>query len=200
MRGRFVVFEGIEASGKSTQAARLAERRGALLTHEPGGTEVGSTIRGLLLRPDGPALDVRTEALLMAADRAQHVAQVVRPALEGGRDVVSDRHVGSSLAYQGVGRGLGLEPVASLSLFAVDGIAPDLVILVDVPVDVSRDRLGGDVDRFEQEDHEFHARVRAGYLELAALEPEVWVVVDGEGDVDAVTARVDQVVADRLGW
>ena len=130
--GRFVVFEGGEGSGKSTQARLLAERWGALLTFEPGATELGARLRKILLDPATTDLDPRAEALLMAADRAHHVATTIRPALLRGRDVVCDRYVGSSLAYQGYARGLGVEEVAELSAFATEGLVPDLVVLLEV--------------------------------------------------------------------
>ena len=129
--GRFVVFEGGEASGKSTQARLLAERWGADLTFEPGDTEVGARLRAILLDPANEDLDPRAEALLMAADRAHHVATRIRPALLRGRDVVCDRYVGSSIAYQGHGRGLPVDEIAALSAFAVDGLVPDLVVLLE---------------------------------------------------------------------
>jgi dTMP kinase len=187
-RGRLIALEGGEAVGKSTQAARLAERLDAVLTREPGGTELGEEIRDLLLDPSR-LLDARTEALLMAAARAQHVAEVIEPALASGRDVVTDRFVGSSLAYQGFGRGLPLEEVATLSSFATGGVQADLVVLLDVPDVEAAARRDAEPDRLEAEGDEFHRRVLDGFLRLAAEDPR-WVVVDGSGDVDAVAARV----------
>jgi dTMP kinase len=187
-RGRLIALEGGEAVGKSTQAARLAERLDAVLTREPGGTELGEEIRGLLLDPSR-LLDARTEALLMAAARAQHVAEVIEPALASGRDVVTDRFVGSSLAYQGFGRGLPLEEVATLSSFATGGVQADLVVLLDVPDVEAAARRDAEPDRLEAEGDEFHRRVLDGFARLAAEDPR-WVVVDGSGDVDAVAARV----------
>jgi dTMP kinase len=128
--GRFIAFEGGEGTGKSTQARRLAERLGARLTREPGGTPAGDRIRALLLDPSTGELDARAEALLLAADRAQHVATVIRPALDAGEDVVTDRYEGSSLAYQGHGRGLPLEEVLRISGWATGGLRPDLVVLL----------------------------------------------------------------------
>lgn len=195
-----MVFEGGEGSGKSTQASRLAERRGALLTRQPGGTAIGSQVRELLLSSDTTGLSGRAEALLMAADRAQHVEEMIRPTLLSGRDVVCDRYLASSLAYQGAGRELGVEPVRSLSAFAVDGVMPDVVFLLDVPVDVSRARIGADRDRLEREPDTFHERVRQAFLSLAAAEPEVWVVIDGTRSVDEISAQIDAAVSDRFGW
>lgn len=188
---RFIAFEGGEGSGKSTQARLLAEVLGAVLTHEPGGTALGRRIRSLVLDPDGGhAVDRRAEALLMAADRAQHVAEVIRPALDAGRDVVSDRFSGSTLAYQGYGRGLELDDLAWLSRWASGGLEPDLVVLLDVPPEVAAGRLAGDPDRMESAGQAFHDRVAAGYRVLAADHPGRWVVVDGTGTVDEVAARV----------
>lgn len=199
-RGAFVVFEGGEGSGKSTQASRLAERRSAVLTRQPGGTEIGSQIRQLLLSGDTAGLSLRAEALLMAADRAQHVDQLINPALNEGQDVICDRYLGSSLAYQGAGRELGVEQVRDLSTFAVDGVMPDLVLLLDVPVAVSRERIGADRDRLERLPDDFHQRVRDAYLALAAAEPEVWVVIDGTASVVEISSQIDAVVAERFGW
>ncbi len=198
MRGRFIAFEGGEASGKSTQAAHLAETLGALLTREPGGTNLGRQIRELVLDPTvGEPVDVRAEALLLAADRAQHVATVIRPALESGRDVVTDRYSGSSLAYQGYGRGLDVAEVRDLCDWAGDGLWPDLVILLDVPADVAQHRLdvaGHGPDRMEAAGAEFHRRVAEGFRALAAAEPHTWRIVEAGGPVKQVTARVTQVV------
>jgi dTMP kinase len=195
--GRFVVFEGGEAAGKSTQAARLARRLGAVLTREPGGTPAGAAIRALLLDPDTVGLDDRTEALLMAADRAQHVADVVGPALAEGRSVVSDRYVASSLAYQGFGRGLPVDEVRRLSTWATRGLEPDLVVLLEVDPGVAASRLAGRPDRMEAAGDEFHRRVTGGYRALAAADPGRWAVVDGDGDPEAVAAAVWAVVAAR---
>ena len=198
MTGRFIAFEGGEASGKSTQAAALAARLGAVLTREPGGTPLGAAIRSLLLDDVTAQMDPRTEALLMAADRAQHVAEVVRPALAAGRDVVSDRSAGSSLAYQGFGRGLPLEEVRRLSTWATCDLWPDLILLVVVPPEVAAARLTAAPDRLEAAGDAFHQRVTDGFRALAAAEPARWVVIDGTGPVDEVAARIDAVVAERL--
>jgi dTMP kinase len=200
-----IAFEGGEGTGKSTQARLLAERLGdrAVLTREPGATAVGAAIRALLLDADpGPAgLDPRAEALLMAADRAQHVTEVVRPALDAGRIVVTDRYIGSSLAYQGHGRELGVADVAALSAFATGGLDADLVVLLSVDAEVRDQRLaerGSAADRLERAGAAFHARVEAGFAALAAADPDRWVVVDGNGSVDEVTAAVWAAVGPRL--
>jgi dTMP kinase len=193
---RFIAFEGGEGTGKSTQAALLAERIGAVLTREPGGTTVGERVRALLLDRGVEGLDGRAEALLMAAARAQHVAEVVRPALEAGRHVVTDRYIGSSLAYQGYGRGQRIDEVRRLSEWATGGLWPDVTVLLDLPVDVATGRLG-EPDRFEAEDAAFHQRVRDGFAALAADEAG-WVVVDGNGSIDEVAQRVWVAVAPWL--
>jgi dTMP kinase len=188
---RLFALEGGDASGKSTQAAILARRLDAELTGEPGSTAAGAAIRSLVLDPDLPALDARAEALLLAADRAQHVAEVIRPALAAGRHVVTDRFVGSTLAYQGYGRGLDLDELRRQSAWACAGIEADRYVLIDVPVDVARARLAGSrPDRLEAEAAAFHERVVGGYRALAAAAPDRWVVVDGVGSVDEVADRV----------
>lgn len=205
-RGRFVVLEGGEGSGKTTQAQRLAGRWDAVLTRQPGGTAIGSRLREILLAvaPDPGAADPvhgaladRAEALLMAADRAQHVAELIGPTLAAGRDVVCDRYVGSSVAYQGWGRGLGPEAVHDISAWAVDGLWPDLVVLLDVTPEEARRRIGGARDRIEAAGDDFHRRVREGFLAQAAAAPDRWVVVDGGGTPDAVEASVRDALARR---
>lgn len=194
-----IAFEGGEGTGKSTQAALMAERLDAVFTREPGGTAIGSRIRGLVLDPANQELADRAEALLMAADRAQHVAEVIRPALDAGRIVVTDRFAGSSLAYQSYGRGLPLDEVEQLSRWATDGVWPDMVVLLDVPEEVSEARLGVERDRMEEVGDGFHQRVVAGFRALAAADPDRWVVVDGTGTVDEVADRVWAAIAPRVG-
>jgi len=199
-RGRLIALEGIDGCGKSTQARRLAEALGAELTHEPGATELGRALRGLLLDPAAGAPVPRAEALLMAADRAQHVAEVVAPALAAGRWVVTDRFTGSTLAYQGWGRALPITPLRSVADWAVDGLAPDLSILVDVPLDVARQRLSSTApDRLERLGADFHERVRLGFVTLAQDDPTRWAVVDGTPRPEVVADAIAEVVADRLG-
>lgn len=192
-RGRLIVFEGGEASGKSTQAARLAAHLGAVLTREPGGTDIGKRIRELVLDPGASAMASATEALLMAADRAQHVAEVIAPALAAGTDVVTDRYVPSTLAYQGFGRGMGIDDLRRLSVDFAGAVEPDLVVLLDVPTSVAAERLRTR-DRMEAAGDDFHARVAEGYRALAAAESQRWVVVDGAGSVDQVAERVRDAV------
>ena len=194
-----MVLEGGESVGKSTLAAWLAATYGALRTHEPGATPLGAELRRLLLSAETVRPVARAEALLMAADRAQHVAEVIRPALEAGRDVICDRYIGSSLAYQGYGRGLDIETVRMLSEVAAGGLWPDLVILLDMDPQRARGRGGGE-DRFESLEADFHRRVRAGYLELAAADPGRWAVIDADRPAGEVSEAVAHLLADRLGW
>jgi dTMP kinase len=197
--GRLIALEGIDGCGKSTQAARLAGALGALLTFEPGDTALGVSIRRLMLDFDA-AVSPRAEALLMASDRAQHVDEVVGPALSSGRWVVTDRFSGSTLAYQGWGRGLGVELLNPVIAFATNGLSPDLSILLDVPVAVARARITANApDRLERMDADFHERVASGYRELARTDPTVWAVVDGTASVEEVAQAVVDEVADRLG-
>ena len=185
-----ITFEGIEGCGKSTQARRLAERLGgrALLTREPGGTAIGLAVREVLLDPASRDMAPVTELLLYFADRAQHMAEGVRPALARGLVVLCDRHVESSLAYQGYGRRLSLDAIRSLAELATGGLRPDAIVLVDVPVELglARARKRGAQDRLEAELLEFHERVRAGYDTLLAQEPGRWLRIDGRGSADAV--------------
>lgn len=198
MTGRFIVFEGGEGSGKSTQARLLAARLGALHAFEPGDTPLGAEVRRILL--DQASLDItpRAEALLMAADRAQHVVEVLRPALAGGRNVVCDRYVPSSIAYQGYGRQLDPVEVANLSAWATEELVPDLVLLLEVPLSVSEQRTGGARDRLEAAGAAFHRRVHDGFLEQAMADPERFAVIDGTQPVDTVAAAVWEVVRMRF--
>ena len=198
--GRLIALEGIDGCGKSTQARLLAERLGALLTFEPGATTLGSSLRTLLLDPDHPPVAERTEALLMVADRAQHVAEVVRPALEQGRWVVTDRFSASTLAYQGYGRGLDLDELTGLVQWATGGVVPDLTVLVEVdPALGLARRTGSAEDRMEREGVAFGHRVAEGYRCLADQEATPWLVVDGSGTVEEVAALVGVGVQQRLG-
>jgi len=195
---RFIVFEGGEASGKSTQAQRLARRLDAVQTREPGGTAIGARLRALLLDARTEGLDHRAEALLMAADRAQHVAEVVRPALAAGRHVVSDRYIGSTLAYQGHGRGLGVVDLRRISAWAVGDLWPDLIVLLDVPPEVAARRRLDEPDRLEAEGESFHDRVIRGYRALASADANRWVTIDGARSADEVEAAVWSAVTTHL--
>ncbi len=199
-RGRLIALEGIDGCGKSTQAQILASRLGALLTFEPVATPLGRSLRHLLLDPDLPPLAERAEALLMAADRAQHVAEEVGPILETGRWVVTDRFSGSTLAYQGYGRGMDVSELGRLVAWATRGLRPDLTVLIDVPVALAEGRLsGGPDDRFEALGTPFFERVADGFHRLATGDPETWVVVDGIGDIDGIAESVWAAVRERLG-
>lgn len=197
-----IAFEGGEGTGKSTQAALLAERlgEGTVLTRQPGATKVGIAVRHIVLSPDTKGLDARTEALLYAADRAQHVAEVVQPALAEGRAVVTDRYLHSSVAYQGIGRGLGVEEILAISEFATGGLLPDVVVLLVVPPAVREERLAarGAPDRLEQAGADFHERVEAAFVAMADADPARWVVVDGDATLDVVAERVDAALAPWL--
>lgn len=209
--GAFVVLEGPEGAGKTSQARALAARlSGAgyptVLTREPGGTELGKLIRDIVLPSTSVSISPRSEVLLYNASRAQLVEEVVRPALERGQVVVSDRYGYSTIAYQGYGRGLDVEKVASVVSFATDGLEPDLCILLDIsPQDGLARKCGallaGDVEewnRFEQEEMEFHRRVRGGYLRIAQADPDRWVVLDGSLPFETLQDRIIQEVSSLL--
>ena len=198
--GVFLALEGGEGAGKSTQSELLAawlreQGREVVVTREPGATQAGERIRALLLDPSTAALSPRTEALLYAADRAEHVAAVVLPALHRGAVVITDRYVDSSLAYQGAGRALPVDDVARLSRWATDNLRPDLTLLLDVDPAVGLGRITGAPDRIEAESLDFHRRVRQGFLDLAAATPARYLVVAAGGSVDAV----HEALKDRVG-
>ena len=201
-RGMFITFEGGDGSGKSTQIQSVRdwfESRGreVIVTREPGGTELGTEIRRLV--QNGPEdVDARTEALLYAADRAYHVATVIRPALERGAVVLGDRYIDSSLAYQGAARSLGVDEIASLSSWATQGLYPSLTFLLDLPPEVGARRRTDAPDRMERESMDFHERVRHEYLRLADAEPERIVVIDAVGTVDEVFSEIRGVLVERF--
>ena len=189
----FVSFEGLDGSGKTTQLRLLAERlaaegRDVLMTREPGGTDLGEAIRDLVLH--GGNVAPWAEAALYAASRAQHVEEVIRPALARGAIVLCDRYLDSSVAYQGVARGLGLERVLELNLAAVGGLLPDLTLLLQVDPAVAESRMTAHRDRLEREDGGFHARAAEGYRELAARFPERVVVLDAALPPDELAERI----------
>ena len=205
MSGYFVAFEGIDKSGKSTQADLLAdelrrEGRTVTLTREPGGTELGRDIRRLLLEGAGDRdVDPLAELFLFAADRAQHVASVIRPGLDAGHVVISDRFCGSSLAYQGYGRGLDLADLKRLERLATGGVTSDLTIVVDVDVQTSRSRKeSGAADRVEGGGDAFYERVRQGYLEMVKADPVGTFCLDGRLPVDELSNRIYSEVKRRL--
>ena len=196
----YIAFEGAEACGKSTQARRLADDLGAVLTRETGGTEIGQRLRDILHDTSMTDLNDHAEALIVAADRAQHIAQVVRPALAAGRHVVSDRSVFSTLAYQGYGRGLPIDEVRAINEWAIGDTWPDLVILLQVPPDVLAERMSRrTLDRFEAAGDDFHARVDAGFAEMAAADPDRWAVVEATGGKGRITREIREIVRERLG-
>ena len=199
MSGLFVAFEGVDRSGKTTQLRLLAERLGdkheVVVTREPGGTPVAEAIRVLLLADDVD-MSARCEALLFAAARADHVERTIRPALERGAVVLSDRFVDSSLAYQGVARGLGVEDVERVNMWATDGVIPDLTIMLDLPTGTSTQR-DGEIDRIESEGELFQARVRRGLLDLAARDLHRYSVIDASGSIEEVADLVWASIPDQ---
>jgi dTMP kinase len=204
----FITFEGPEGSGKTTQAYLLAEhlqQRGhdVVLSREPGGTPIGDQIRAVLHDPANVDLYAWAEVLLYSASRAQLVAQIVRPALTAGKVVVCDRYADSTMAYQGYGRGLDLHALREVTRLATGGLVPDLTLYLDIEPDrgLQRRLLGGEEwNRLDQETLAFHCRVRSGYLHLAGLEPERWVVIDAARSVEEVQREVRGVVQARSGW
>ncbi len=199
----FIVFEGGEGAGKSTQSNALADylrARGhsVLCTREPGGTPAAEAIRAVLLDQANAGLDDRAEALLFAAARGDHAARVIKPGLERGDIVVSDRYLDSSVAYQGVARGLGAERVAELSLWATGGLVPDLTIVLDVDPALGLARVVGP-DRLESEPIEWHARVRQAFLDIAAEHPERYLVLDGSRPPEDLAVEIAVAVSALVG-
>ena len=204
--GRFITLEGGEGAGKSTQASLLAaflREKGVetIVTREPGGTPGAEAIRALLV--DGPPerWDAWTEALLMTAARRDHVTRLIRPALSEGTWVVCDRFADSTVAYQGAAGGLGTEAMRSLMAPVLEGCAPDLTLIIDLPVDeglVRAGSRGGDENRFEKQGADFHAKVRQGFLDIAASAPERCVVIDGGADAETVANTIQKAVLERL--
>lgn len=200
---RFIVFEGGEGAGKSTQSRALVdylEARGHRVrrTREPGGTPAAEAVRAILLDPDNAGLDDRAEALLFAAARGDHAARVIRPALDAGEIVISDRYLDSSVAYQGVARALGAERVADLSLWATGGLVPDLTIVLDVDPALGLARVVGP-DRLEAEPVEWHERVRQAFLDIAARTPDRYLVLDGSRPAEDLAVEIAAVVSALVG-
>jgi dTMP kinase len=205
-RGTFITFEGMDGCGKSTQIRRLAKRlldsgRAVVETAEPGGTRIGAHIRGILLDSTNQEISPTTELLLYFAARAQNVDQVIRPALDQGTIVLSDRFTDSSLTYQGCGRGLGADTVLALDKIACRGLKPDLTLLLDIDLATSleraeiRNRRRNRTDRMEEQDSLFYERVRAAYAALAATEPERFRIIDGRAKVDEVEKEIWDIVS-----
>ena len=195
---RYIALEGLEGCGKSTHALRLATSLDAVLTREPGGTRIGALLRGILADPENTDMNPRTEALLMAADRAQHFADVIRPALGRDQHVVSDRSVYSTLAYQGFGRGLDVATLRNISEWALHGHFPDIVVFISVPTEILNERLAKRTpDRFEREGANFFSRVNDGFRTLIHTEGD-WIIVDGTRSKEEVEKAIHIAVTQRL--
>jgi dTMP kinase len=203
-KGFLITFEGGEGAGKSTQITHLATwlaRYGVkhVLTRQPGGTDLGAKIRNLLLDPDSKGLSFRAEVLLYAADRAQHVDEVVGPALEKGLVVISDRYAESSVVYQGICRKLGVDRIRSLNRFATAGIEPDLIVVLDVPVKVGAQRMKHRrLDRLELEKKTFHENVRKGFLKIARSDPKRFVVINGHQLPEKISNELKDLILSKL--
>lgn len=203
MSGFFIVFEGGEGAGKSTQegllAAALQERgRSVVRTREPGGTPAAEAIRSVVLSPDYAGLDARAEALLFAAARGEHVARVIRPALERGDVVICDRYIDSSVAYQGFARGLGPKRVRDLSLWATDELLPDLTVVLDIDPADGLARFT-ERDRLEAEPLEYHQQVRAAYLAMAEEDPDRYLVLNARDSVEQIAQAILERVLSEIG-
>ncbi len=202
----FITFEGPEGGGKSTQVRAVAaalrqEGVAVTTTREPGGTAIGEQIRAVLLGIENRAMLAETETLLLLAARAQHAAEVITPALARGDVVLCDRFVGATYAYQGYGRGLDLARLRQLQEFATGTLQPDLTLLYDLPVEIglARRQAAGEVNRLDAAGVEFHRRVRAGYRELAAVDPARWVTIDASQPLAQVTAATLAIIGERRG-
>jgi dTMP kinase len=199
-RGRYIAFEGLEGCGKSTHVTRLAATLNGITTREPGGTAIGASLRAAMLDTSNTMLSPRAEALMMAADRAQHLEELVLPALNAGTHVVSDRSAYSSLAYQGYGRLLDIDELKRFNNWAIAGNWPDLVVFIDVPLDTLLERLKKrELDRFEREDRAFFERIHAGFTAMATSDPQRWLVIDGAPPKDELASTIATAVKQRLG-
>lgn len=202
MEKRFITVEGCEGSGKTSIIKLICEdfeKRGIkyLQTREPGGSKISEQIRNVILNVDNTKMDYMTEALLYAASRRQHLEEIVKPALNDGKIVLCDRYLDSSLAYQGYARGLGIEEVYNINMYATSGFLPDLTIYIDIPVEVGLERIkenNRDVNRLDLEKVAFHNKVREGYLKIAKMYPERIKVVDGNAPLDVVYGRVKDIL------
>ena len=204
----FITFEGGEGSGKSTILSRLAKRfesegKGVLTTREPGGTPIAEAIREVILNKENTKMDSRTEALLYAASRRQHLVEKVWPALKEGKLVLCDRYLDSSLAYQGGARGLGIDNVLNVNLFATEGTFPDLTLLFDIEPELGLARIaankGREVNRLDLEKMSFHEGVRATFHELAERYPERYVIIDASKSIEEVEEAAYKAIKERLG-
>ena len=205
MNNLFITLEGPEGGGKTSQAQCLAEylraeKLDVLLTREPGGSPIGDQIRKVITQLENTAMDAHTEFLLFSASRAQHIAEVIRPSLDDGVTVISDRFFDSSLAYQGYGQRLPLETLKAITIFATGGLSPDLTLLLDLPVEegLRRREADGNWNRLDAYDIDFHRRVRGGYLKLAAESPERWVVLGAEQSFETLQEEIRRAVMTRM--
>ena len=190
-RGTYIAFEGLEGCGKSTHVTRLAEKINAIATREPGGTRIGALLRSILADPENTDLNSRAELLLMTADRAQHMSELIEPALQRGQHVVSDRSMYSTLAYQGYGRGLDVDTLLSINTWALNNVLPDIVVWIQIPTEEANTRLAKrNLDRFEREGADFFARIGTGFAELAAKDPARWILIDGLEPKDVVEEKI----------
>ncbi|MGD9141340.1 MAG: dTMP kinase [bacterium] len=202
-KGIFITFEGIEGCGKTTQVDLLKNYlvqigHEVVITREPGGCLIGEKIRDILLDPGNRGMTAHTELLLYEASRAQHVADIILPALKEGKTVISDRFYDASTAYQGHARGLGADKVEELNLFATGGLRPDLTIVLDLPASEGLRRLGRNLDRIESEAVDFHEKVRNGYIEIAGSDPGRVKLVDSSGPVESTAAEIKRIVDEFL--
>ena len=205
-QGLFITFEGTDGTGKTTQIQRLAadlRKTGydVCLTHEPGGTPISERIRDMLLNPDHSEMTATTELLLYAASRAQHVSEVIKPALEAGKVVISSRFADAMVVYQGYGRGLDLERINHLNRIATDGVTPDATFVLDLPVEVGLRRVQnsrGGLDRLEREKIEFHRRLREGYQILAKQEPQRLRIINAQVSPEQVYAQIQAIIQPLL--
>jgi len=201
--GIFITFEGPDGAGKTTIIHMVAEQiKNVLLTREPGGIDIAEQIRRVILDKENTAMDPRTEALLYAAARRQHLIEKVKPALEAGKVVLCDRFVDSSLAYQGYARGLGIEQVLSINQFAIEQMMPDLTIYFDIEPELGLKRInknkGREVNRLDLEALDFHQKVREGYYQIMGRFPDRFIKIDAAGTLDEVFQKTIQVVIDKL--
>ena len=205
-RGLFITFEGTDGAGKTTQIERLTvdlRQTGydVCLTREPGGTPISEQIRDMLLNPDHSEMAATTELLLYAASRAQHVSEVIKPALEAGKVVISSRFADATVVYQGYGRGLDLERIHHLNRIATDGVKPDVTFVLDLPVEIGLQRVQnsrGGLDRLEREKIEFHRRLREGYQIIAKQEPERLKIIDAQVSPEQVYTQIQEAIQPLL--
>ena len=205
-RGLFITFEGTDGAGKTTQIQRLAAdlskaNYDVCLTREPGGTPISEQIRDMLLNPDHSEMSATTELLLYAASRAQHVSEVIKPALKAGKVVISSRFADATVIYQGYGRGLDLERIQHLNRIATDGVKPDVTFVLDLPVEIGLQRVQssrGGLDRLEREKIEFHRRLREGYQTIAQQEPQRLKIIDAQRNPEQVYAQIQAIIQPLL--